>query len=241
MKPRVLLEVCVDDAQGLEAAVAGGADRIELCSALELGGLTPSPGLVDGARSSPVPVFALIRPRLGDFCYGPALIDTMRRDIDAVRDAGLAGVVLGASRSDFRLDRETLLLLSSQAQGMGRTLHRAFDLVPDFLEALETAIELGFERILTSGGAPTAWEGITVLETLAKAAAGRIRIMPGSGINAGVAAEIVKRTGAGEVHASCSVPARSPGEKIVALGFGSIRSRITDRRTVEGLYRVLQE
>ncbi len=165
----------------------------------------------------------------------------MRRDIDAVRDAGLAGVVIGASLPDFRLDREVLGLLLSHAPGMGTTLHRAFDLVPDFPEALETAVGLGFERILTSGGAPTAWEGVEVLGSLVKAAAGRVRIMPGSGIHPGVAAQIVAKTGVREVHASCSAPGAAPEGKVAALGFASGRSRATDRRVVAELRRSLQE
>ncbi|RVJ14613.1 copper homeostasis protein CutC, partial [Sinorhizobium medicae] len=116
---RILLEVCVDDPDGLEAAVAGGADRVELCSALCAGGLTPSPGLMSAAGMPPVPVYAMIRPRAGDFVYDAADLEVMRRDIDAARAAGLAGVVLGASRADGRLDARMLTKLAGHAAGMG--------------------------------------------------------------------------------------------------------------------------
>src|SRR5262249_55198139 len=151
----ILLEVCVDSPQGLDAAIAGGADRIELCSALELGGLTPTPGLIGRAAQAPIPVYAMIRPRPGNFVFGPADIDAMLLEVETIRHAGLAGVVLGASNADGSLDRLTLEKLMDGSSGMGTTLHRAFDLVPDLEEAVTIAVGLGFERILTSGRATT--------------------------------------------------------------------------------------
>ena len=147
---RPLLEICVDTAAGLDAAIKGGADRIELCSALEVGGLTPTPGLIAYARTSPIPVYAMVRPRPGDFVFDVSDAATMLDDIRAVADAGLAGVVLGASLPDGQLDCATLQTLCAAAQGLGTTLHRAFDLVPDFDAALEMAVNLRFERVLTS-------------------------------------------------------------------------------------------
>lgn len=147
------LEVCVADPQSLAAAIEGGAERIELCSALELGGLTPLPGLMALAAASGVETFALVRPRSGDFVFDSRDLDAMLRDIAAVRQSGLAGVVLGANHPDGTLDHATLARLLDEAEGLGTTLHRAIDLVPDFAEATETAIALGFDRILTSGGA----------------------------------------------------------------------------------------
>jgi len=132
----ILLEVCVDDIAGLEAAIEGGADRIELCSALALGGLTPSPGLMSAAQRSPVPCYAMIRPRAGGFVYSAAEIDIMTNDIYFAASSGLAGVVFGASLPDGRLDAETLITLSNAIGSMPRTLHRAFDLVPDMAEAI---------------------------------------------------------------------------------------------------------
>lgn len=213
----VVVEVCVDDAAGLEQAVAGGADRIELCSALALGGLTPSGGFMALAAKAPVPVYAMIRPRAGDFCYGQAEIAQMEADIGAARLAGLAGVVLGANLPDGRLDMRTLQRLVAKADGMGLTLHRAFDLTPDKPEALEQAVDLGFHRVLTSGGARRAIDGLPVIAALMAQAEGRIGIMPGSGITA-ASAPALAGLPLREVHASCgrAVPV---ADQIEALGF----------------------
>ena len=156
---RILLEVCVDTPAGLAAAIAGGADRIELCAALALQGLTPAPGLMAQAAKAPIPIYPMIRPRNGDFCYDAGDLDHMRRDIDAVREYGLAGVVIGANLPDGQLDLDALEMLVEHSQGLGLSLHRAFDLVPEQSVALEAAIALGFERVLTSGGALTAQAG----------------------------------------------------------------------------------
>ena len=121
----ILLEVCVDDALGLAEALAGGANRVELCAALAVGGLTPSVGLMALAARCGVPVMAMIRPRTGDFVYSPAEVSVMRADIQAVRQAGLAGVVIGASLTDGRLDPVVLADLMAGAQEMDVTLHRA--------------------------------------------------------------------------------------------------------------------
>ncbi|THK34873.1 copper homeostasis protein CutC, partial [Ensifer sp. MPMI2T] len=231
----ILLEVCVDDADGLMAAIEGGADRIELCSALAVGGLTPSRGLMALAGPPPVPVYAMIRPRPGDFVYGPADLDAMRRDIDAARDAGLAGVVLGASLSDGRLNAQMLRKLTGHAAGLGLTLHRSFDLAPDFAEAMAIADDLGFERILTSGGAKTAPEAVETLARLIELAPGRISIMPGSGITVDTVDALLPRLDVTEVHSSCSVrePAQDP--RLVAMGFVSEDPRRTDAATVKAL------
>lgn len=235
---RVQLEVCVDDAQGLMAAVQGGADRIELCSALSLGGLTPSEGLMQLAGRQPVPVYAMIRPRAGDFIFDETEIGMMEREIDAARRAGLAGVVLGASRTDRTLDTACLARLSHHAQDFGRTLHRAFDLVPDLPDALETAVQLGFERILTSGGQKTAAQGIDAIADLVTRAAGRLSIMPGSGVTLATIGPLLA-TGVAEVHASCSAPVPVPDERIIDLGFAPPTLRRTDASIVQALKAVL--
>jgi copper homeostasis protein len=203
----VLLEVCVDSASGLGAAVAGGAARIELCAALELGGLTPSAGLMRLAVASGCSTYAMIRPRAGDFVFREADLATMLADIDAARAAGLRGVVLGASRPDGTLDSHMLSILLRRARGMGATLHRAFDIAPDRVAALETAISLGFERVLTSGAAVTALEGASELAGLVARAGSRLSIMAGGGIGPANVAAVVAATGVREVHASCRGPA----------------------------------
>jgi copper homeostasis protein len=235
---RVQLEVCVDDAQGLMAAVEGGADRIELCSALSLGGLTPSEGLMQLAGRLPVPVYAMIRPRAGDFVFDETEIVMMEREIDAAKRAGLAGVVLGASRADRTLDTACLARLSGQAQHLGRTLHRAFDLVPDMPAALEDAVQLGFERILTSGGHTTASQGVDAIADLVTRAAGRLSIMPGSGVTLSTVGPLLA-TGVAEVHASCSASVPVSDQRIIDLGFAPPTLRRTDAAIVRALKAVL--
>lgn len=231
----ILLEVCVDDPAGLGAAVAGGADRIELCSALSVGGLTPSAGLMAMASTFDVPVYAMIRPRPGDFIFGDAEIDVMRRDIDAARNAGLAGVVLGASRPEGALDVETLRNLVDTAAGLGTTLHRAFDLVPDFEDAVDVAVALGFERILTSGGGKRAPDAIENLAAIIEMAAGRVSIMPGSGVTLESIGQLMSRLPVSEVHSSCSVAEDGARGRIVELGFVAPGARRTDIDTVRAL------
>jgi copper homeostasis protein len=237
---RIRLEVCVDTPAGLAAAVIGGADRIELCAALDSDGLTPSPGLMAQAGACGCETFAMIRSRAGDFVFGDLDLGAMRRDIDAVRSAGLAGVVLGASRADGRLDEPALGGLIAHASGLGVALHRAFDVTPDKAEALETAIGLGFQRILTSGGRPGAPDGADVIAELVRRAGERIVIMAGAGLNPGNVADFVSRTGVSEVHASCRAKQRpAPHGLAVELGFAGPNRQDTDRDIVEAMRRSL--
>ncbi len=240
---RILLEVCVDTPAGLAAAIAGGADRIELCAALALQGLTPAPGLMAQAASAPIPIYPMIRPRNGDFCYDERDVDAIKRDIDAVRAYGLAGVVIGANRPDGALDLPVLQTLVAHAQGLGMSLHRSFDLVPDQAEALEIAVEMGFERVLTSGGALTAQAGAEQSAALVEQAAGRIGILAGAGVKPGNVAELVRRTGVREVHGSFSgpIPGAEPGSKLGAMGFVPPELRDTDQAAVAEAVRVLRE
>ena len=224
----ILLEVCVDSAAGLAAAIEGGAGRIELCSALEVGGLTPLPSLMRIAARAPIPVYAMIRPHAGPFIFGRTDEEAMMLDIDAVRAAGLAGVVIGANRPDGTLDMPLIHRLKAHAMGLGSTLHRAFDLVPDADEALEQAVELGCERILTSGCALKAPDGLETLKRLSAKAAGHISIMPGSGIRPANVGAILQATGAREVHGSCSSPVESADPRAVAFGFEAKSSNKTD-------------
>lgn len=236
---RVRLEVCVDDVRGLCAAVAGGADRVELCSALALGGLTPSPGLVAWAATAAIRTHAMIRPRMGDFVVDDLDLDVMRRDIDAMRAAGLAGVVFGACLASGGLDIAALRKLCDHAKGMDITLHRAFDLAPDPAEALEIAVDLGFDRILTSGGRPRAEDGLETLAALVAQARGRIVVMPGSGVTVETVGRIVRLTGACEVHASCSV-AHPADRRIERFGFAPASLRSTSRSKVSEMVSTLK-
>lgn len=215
-----LLEICVDDAAGLEAAIAGGADRVELCSALELGGLTPGPGLMALAARAPIPVRAMVRPRPGDFVFDQGDVQAMLGDIAAARAAGLSGVVLGASLADGRLDVATLQVLLAASAGMGRTLHRAIDLVPDMAEAIEQAVTLGFDTILTSGGAASAPEGEATLALALRVAKARLTIMAGAGVNAATAPRLLA-LGLAALHGSCSEVAAPASAPAALLGFAS--------------------
>ncbi|MDB5588009.1 MAG: cutC [Devosia sp.] len=236
----ILLEICVDSAEGLAAAIAGGADRIELCSALELGGLTPSPGLIRQAALAPIPVYAMVRPRPGDFIFGQADLDVMLAEIDIIREAGLAGVVLGASRAGGALDETVLRQLATHAAGLGTTLHRAVDLVPDFDIAVDLAADLGFERILTSGGARHAVEGMDTIAAMIARAAGRVAIMAGSGVRPGNVGVLLDRLSLTQVHASCSAPARAADVAAVRLGFADPAGKETSAEIVAELKRALR-
>ena len=229
----VRLEVCVDDALGLAEAVAGGADRVELCAALAVGGLTPSAGLMDLASGCGVACHPMIRPRSGDFVFTRAEVSVMKADIRAARAYGLPGVVLGASRPDGRLDADVLCDLVAEADGLDLTLHRAIDLCPDAAEAVETAIALGFHRILSSGGARTAATGIQRLSNMMQTAQGRLIIMPGSGVSLETLPAL-SRLPLTEVHASCATTLPTGGQPL-AFGFQSAHDKRTDRAKVAAL------
>ena len=233
----ILSEVAIDTTDGLAEAIRGGADRIELCSALDLGGLTPSAGVMRQAAGCGVPVFAMIRPRAGHFIWSPDEMAVMASDIAMAREAGLEGVVLGASLPDGRLDLNALATLIEHADGMGLTLHRCFDLVPDPAQAMEQAINLGFHRILTSGCARKAPDGAAVIETLFARAQGRIIIMPGSGVNA-ESVGALRHLPLQEVHSSCSVAVAGSG-KAVDFGFAPPVGQKTDANRVRDLRAAL--
>jgi copper homeostasis protein len=256
------LEVCVETLEGLAAAVAGGADRVELCSALGLGGLTPSLGMMRAAAGCGVPVMAMIRPRAGDFIWSEAEVAAMEADIAAAREAGLAGVVLGASLPDGRLDEAVLARLVTAAGGrflrrnrdgacegsdpelskipggLDLTLHRCFDLVPDLDAALEQAVALGFRRVLTSGGAVTAAEGAARIGSLVGRAAGRIGVMAGAGVSAETAGALLA-LGVRELHGSCA-EAVVVGGRVSEMGFGPEVERRTSAARVRALKQVME-
>ncbi|KAA3511441.1 copper homeostasis protein CutC [Agrobacterium rosae] len=231
----ILLEVCVDDVQGLHAAIEGGADRIELCSALAVGGLTPSAGLMSVAGQSPIPCYAMIRPRIGDFVYTADELAVLENDISFAASCGLRGVVFGANLPDGRLDRDALTRLSNAMGSMPRTLHRAFDLVPDMAEAIEIAIACGFERILTSGRAVSALDGLTDLKSAIESASGRISIMPGSGVTLETIGALLAELDLTEVHSSCSSSVDVDNPVVTAFGFSAPRVKQTNVEIVRSL------
>jgi len=187
------------------AAERGGASRIELCSALEVGGVTPSTELMRDSRDRVrLPIFAMVRPRGGGFVYSAAEFEEMKRSIDVARDAGMDGFVLGLLFGDGRVDVERTTELVRAAAPLPVTFHRAFDESADLLAALEDVVATGATRLLTSGGAVTAPGAVARVAELVRRARGRLIVMPGSGITAGNVAEIVAATGVSEVHAGLS-------------------------------------
>jgi len=197
------LEVCIDNLESLPLAIQGGATRIELCSSLALGGLTPSYGFMrHAAMLSSVPVYAMIRPRQGDFLFSPLEVDCMLEDIRAAKRAGLAGIVIGALSAEGEIDKALCQRLVDEAGELGVTFHRAIDQTCDYQQALETIIELGCERVLTSGLASSAEQGIEVIKKMVTQAQGRIGIMAGAGVSPANAAAIAQTTGIRELHLS---------------------------------------
>ena len=202
-----LLEVCIDSVDSAVAAEQGGGRRVELCSALELGGLTPGIGLVRATcQAVGLPVMAMVRPRGGSFAYSPREIETMLREVDALKDSGAAGVVFGALTRDAALDLESCRRLVEAAGPLDVTFHRAFDEVSEPLSALDALIDLGVNRLLTSGQQPTAEAGIPLIRELVSRAAGRLQVMAGAGVRPENAARIVDETGVTEIHGTASEP-----------------------------------
>jgi copper homeostasis protein len=237
---RILLEVCIEDLAGFADARAGGADRLELCAALALGGLTPSPALVAEAARTGTPAMAMIRPRPGDYVWTGAEVAQMEEEIALLRPAGLRGVVIGASLPDGRLDAPALARLMQAARGLDVTLNRVSDLAPDGEEVVATALSLGIPRILTSGGAKGAPEGVPRLEGMFRAAAGRLVIMPGAGLSAETLPAIAGLP-LTEVHGSFSSPAPGPAPLVAAFGFQPPGARRTDRAKVAAMREALDK
>lgn len=208
-----ILEICAGDIDSVRAAARGGAQRVELCSALALGGLTPSLGFINEAvKVDGVRVHVLIRPREGDFVYTPAEVAVILSDIDAAARTGAHGVVIGALRPNgsIDLDSSQAMVNRAKAHGLSVTFHRAFDRAAEPLTALNQIIALGCDYLLTSGCAPSAWEGVEILRQLHTEAANRITIIAAAGVNSANAAEILRRSGCTQIHASAraAVPSR---------------------------------
>jgi len=234
-----ILEICVDDAAGVDSAVAGGADRIELCSALELGGLTPAAALLDHALRAGCPIHMMIRPRAGGFLYSEDDVALMVEEIGGAVARGVGGVVVGALRPDGELDREALGRFRDAARDAAIVLHRAIDLVPDPIAAVGEAIALGYDKILSSGGAPTAVEGMTTLAAMVAAAGERLSVIAGSGVSPDNVMRIIAGTGVREVHGSASRPGPEPDAATLRLGFATGPRRVTDRTIVQRLRTAL--
>ena len=207
----ITCEVCVEGVPGAIAAEAGGADRIELCAGLVEGGTTPSVGTLSAVLEAiSADVMVLVRPRGGDFLYSDAELDVMLRDVRAVRAAGALGIATGALTREGEVDENATAALREAAGGMSFTFHRAFDMTRDPYQSLETLIQLGVHRVLTSGQERSVPEGMDLIGGLVELAKGRTSIMPGGGIKADNIQHIIRKTGARELHFTAFSSQESP-------------------------------
>ncbi|HAH59776.1 MAG: copper homeostasis protein CutC [Lentimicrobiaceae bacterium] len=245
---RTIIEICTGSMVCALAAISAGAHRLELCSALPLGGLTPSHGLMEAViKASSTPVNILIRPRSGDFHYDQREFQVMKADVFSAKALGANGIVTGMLNRDGKVDTCRMQVLIDMARPMEVTFHRAFDSTPNLFEALDSVMRLGCDRILTSGGEITAMEGMDVLKGLVDAAARKLSIMPGSGINPENLLHLVEYTGAREFHASASVVKESSMKHQHKLlhfgdpGLSSNATKVTSASQVAALCEIARE
>ena len=246
----IVIEVCVEGVQGALTAAAAGAHRIELCSGLLEGGLTPSAGLVqEVCERTPLPVMVMIRPRGGDFCYSNDELCVMERDVESYREFGVRGFVWGCLDSLGNIDREAHQRLAQRAGGLPVTFHRAFDFCRDPLGSLQTLQELGVARVLTSGGAVSASAGIEQIQACVNACGEGLSMLAGGGVNATNGAEIVRRSGVRELHLSAGSTMKSsawrPESCPILLAPTVVPEegthRVTDPHKIEQLIEQLKE
>ena len=208
---KAVIEICVDCLESVQVCADAGVDRIELCSALSEGGLTPSHGFLRTARKIfPGTVMMMIRPRSGDFLYSDEEMEIMKDDIRCAANLGADGVVFGCLNATGVIDREKTMKLLDVSQQLDVTFHRAFDVTRDLVSSLETLIGLGIPRVLTSGGEADVWQGLPRLRDLNEQAAGRIVVLPGGGVTARRINELIEATGVKECHLSARHSVPSP-------------------------------
>ena len=208
-----IVEICLEDIESAIAAQCGGADRIELCDNLTVGGTTPSLGMIQQVRQQlQIDLQVLVRPRGGDFCYTDLEFGVMKADVEAAKSAGADGIVTGILNTDGTIDVQRTQELIRLALPIPVTFHRAFDHTPNPLSALETLAGYGISRILSSGQASSAYEGLSLLSQLQKTARGRISIMAGGGVNSWNAPQIVRQARISEIHTGSSCMQRLPGK-----------------------------
>lgn len=212
--PKILVEACCGSADDALEAARGGADRVELNSALFLGGLTPSIGSLEALRDQlDIPVMAMLRPREGGFCYTQAEFRSMLADGRHLLRAGASGLVFGCLHEDGMVDEDRVRALVDLSGGRETVFHRAIDVVPDWRPALETLIRLGVTRVLTSGQAPSALFGAPVIAEMIRFAQGAIEILPGAGITLQNVHRILDATGCTQVHLSHRRPIADPSTR----------------------------
>lgn len=207
----MILEIACNNLNSVATAAANGADRIELFSNIHEGGVTPSFGMMKAAVTFGLPVYAMMRPRGGNFSYSAKEIESLKWDIDSAHQAGVHGIVMGALTLHGEIDTDTCELLLSY-WGKPATFHRAFDLLGSPFTALDQLIELGFERVLTSGGAATAVEGRANIESMVLKSNGKIKILAGAGINSGNVSTFQRMMGLEGVHTTAKYRVQEPME-----------------------------
>jgi copper homeostasis protein len=208
---RIVLEMCIDSVESAIGAQAGGADRVELCDNLLEGGTTPSAGTIALARKHiDIALNVIIRPRGGDFCYSDVEFEVMKYDTETAKRLGANGVVIGLLKPDGSADVERTGVLVQLARPLSVTFHRAFDVCRDPFEGLDDLMQLGIDRVLTSGQEPSVMEGLDLISELVRKAGDRIIIMPGAGITERNVAKVVAVTGAREVHVLSAASVDSP-------------------------------
>lgn len=237
------LEICSNSSFSALQAQLGGASRVELCQNLENGGTTPSYGQIRSTRKLlDIGIHVLIRPRAGDFVYTAEEFEEIKEDIRFCKEVGCDGVVIGVLHPDGSVDKERCAELVALAKPLTAVFHRAFDRCKDPLTSLETIISLGFDRILTSGLALTAEAGKELLTTLIEKAAGRIEVMPGSGVNEGNIVGLLKETGAQSIHSSAKVTVASTMQYDVLPSMGMNEATMqTSKLLVEELVSRIEQ
>jgi copper homeostasis protein len=242
---RVLLEICCGSLEDALEAEAGGADRVELCSSLFVGGLTPSFGtIVEAKRRLRIPAIVMIRPRGGGFCYTEPEFAAMVADAEAAVAQGIGGLVFGVLTADGVIDRGRTERLREIAGDKDAVFHRAFDVTPDPFRALDELVDLGITRVLTSGQQDTVPEGLDLIARLVEYAGDRIQVMPGGGIKAFNFDEVVARSGCQQIHVAAFTTRRDDSthhRPDVTFG-GALfppenQYSVTDRSAVERLAR----
>ncbi len=248
MNKELTVEVCVDSIESAIAAERGGAHRVELCSDLLEGGITPSAGLIaTGRKKISIGLYAMIRPRAGDFYYSADEFAVMQRDVLMAKQLGADGVVFGILGIDAKIDIPRTRQLVDLARPLKSTFHRAFDMSADLQRSLEDVIATGADRILTSGGKETALEGTVILRSLVEAATDRVIIMACGGIHAENVRALVEKTGVREVHAGLRTPLSSPmrhRNDNISLGIvdgGEYQRFVVQESTVEHLVRAASQ
>jgi len=232
----ITLEIACNSWESCLNAVKGGADRIELIENLHDGGCTPSAGLIIMSTKLSIPVYVMIRPRGGDFCYTPDEIEIMKTDIGLCKELGIKGIVFGCLTPEGEVDA-VLCKELMELWGGPATFHRAIDDCLDISKACQTIIKLGFERILSSGGSANVMEGLSTLSDLQNTFGNQIKIMPGAGITVDNAVDVIQFTGCKELHATCKTNQSYPNANTRGL---FLNRTFTDERIVGALKAVIQ-